>query len=744
MRFEKLENRRLLSIALPSIPGGTFLVTSYGAVADGATNNATAIQAAITAATKAGGGTVEFPAATKSYESGPLNLASNINFQIDAGAELQAIPYSSYPNAGKTSVTNFITAKNLSNFEITGSGTIDGNGSAWWTAYNANNAIARPRLIQITNCNTILVQNVTLQNPAMFHLYFDNTNTVTINGITINTPATSPNTDGIDPAGQHYLIENCSISDGDDNIAIKPEDVFCGDITISNCFFGVGHGLSVGGETNDGLNGLTVTNCTFYGTTAGIRLKAARGEGGLVQNCTYSNITMTDVEYPININSYYNIGSVPTNPQDPAQTVTALTPIWQNITITGVTSTWDTTGGEYTNSYCGIIWGLPEETINNVTLTNVNLTAKYGLDVDHVRNLAFDVTSHFNAASTNSLISTNTASTPYDATISEFANISGDNQSGRVVTAGSLLDYFSNNTLQAAINPALLTGFAIYPSGDNDTVTLDYSAGNFPLPVSIDAAALSDDSTLALLGASSSDPFTITPLQITHTASTVALANISAFNLSTGTFTLAADLNNASLQVGNNATAEMQTDQHLSNLSFSSNGTLAIGPNTIYLAQTGPAADASIFRLLQASHNANWNGPGITSNSTVGYYDNNSQILIRQAVPGDANLDGTIDSDDLSLIMLGQVENKTDWFFGNFNYDAQVNADDWSLLQKFVALQNAPAQPTAIISTPVPTGRAGPSPARANQNAIAAQFNDKTTPLFNSEAELLNSNSEIL
>ena len=79
----------------------------------------------------------------------------------------------------------------------------------------------------------------------------------------------------------------------------------CEDFYVTNCTFKHGHGLSIGGQTNLGLNGLTATNITFDGTTTGIRMKASRIAGGLVQNCTYSNITMYNVQYPININSYY-------------------------------------------------------------------------------------------------------------------------------------------------------------------------------------------------------------------------------------------------------------------------------------------------------------------------------------------------------------------------------------------------------------------------------------------------------
>ena len=123
------------------------------------------------------------------------------------------------------------------------------------------------------------------------------------------------NTDGIDYSGSHILIKNCNIDDGDDNIVAKPSsNHFCSDILIKDCTIGHGHGISVGGQTDAGLDGLTVKNCTFNGTDNGLRLKAGPalldgstfgGLGGVVKNVSFSDITMTNVKYPIIINSWY-------------------------------------------------------------------------------------------------------------------------------------------------------------------------------------------------------------------------------------------------------------------------------------------------------------------------------------------------------------------------------------------------------------------------------------------------------
>jgi len=83
--IETIENRSLSAVQLPAFPSRMFDVTSYGAAADGTTDNTGAIHRAINTAAAAGGGTVRIPAAAAPYESGPHNLASTINLQALLG-----------------------------------------------------------------------------------------------------------------------------------------------------------------------------------------------------------------------------------------------------------------------------------------------------------------------------------------------------------------------------------------------------------------------------------------------------------------------------------------------------------------------------------------------------------------------------------------------------------------------------------------------------------------------------------
>ena len=425
---------------LPVIPPTTFYVTDYGAVGDGTTDNALAIQNAIADARAAGGGTVEIPAAPQPYESGPLTLYSNINFQIDDGATLQALPFGIYPGS-TTSPPHFITvASGSSNVEISGGGTMDGNGSDWWTAFLQHTITSRPRLVQINRVDTMLIAGVTFTNSPMFHLAFNTSTNVTIDGVTITSPSYAPNTDGIDPAGSHFLIQNCNISVGDDNIAIKAGSTHASDIAINHCSFGTGHGLSIGGQTNAGLTGLDVSNCTFDGTTTGLRLKADATEGGMVENLSYSDITMTNVQYPIVFYSYYNRVGSPgatsgssritparvnqwnANPPDSLRATTL--PGWRNITVRNLTA--------IRASGYSIIWGLPlpDDLIADVTLDNVSISGGAGFEIYDATNVQFTGASSVGPIVTdNSLVIT---SQPQSQTV-----IAGSDVSFGVETAGT-------------------------------------------------------------------------------------------------------------------------------------------------------------------------------------------------------------------------------------------------------------------------------------------------------------------
>lgn len=392
-------------IPLPTIPTTVFNITNYGAVGDGKTLNTVAIQKAIDACAAAGGGTVLVPAGK--FIFGPIILTSSLNLHLDKGAMLLiSDDLKNYPIKSKR-YQDCITAAKAHDIEISGNGVIDGQGEAWWQAFAANQKMThRPYMAKLSGCTRVYVHDVTFQNSPMFHFVPENCTDVTIEHIKIKSPARAANTDGIDPSGWNFLIADCTIDTGDDNIAIKPaSERTPGDknFLVKNCTFLHGHGMSVGGGTANGLENLTVSNCTFNGTDSGIRIKTPRGNGGLLQNAVYENITMHDVKNPIYINDYYPERTAPKDPAtEKAEPVTDRTPITKDIMIRNVTITG--------SPNAGTIQGLPEAPISNLIFSNVNISAKTGMIIYHARGVQF-INSKITVADGKSLIT-------YDAEIS--------------------------------------------------------------------------------------------------------------------------------------------------------------------------------------------------------------------------------------------------------------------------------------------------------------------------------------
>ena len=413
--------------------GDTRGLISYGAKGDSSTDNATSIQKAIAAASSAGGGVVKIPAATKSYLSGPLTLSSKVNLLIEKGAVLQMLPYGTYPMLADSSFSPFIGISSLTDVAISGAGTIDGNGNEWWVGYRAGTITKRPGLILVTKTTRMSITGVHIQNAPNVHLSFHyQTSHVTVQNIHIKSPGTSPNTDGADVEGLHFLFSHDSIEAGDDNIAFQPSHDSTGDITVQDCFFGVGHGLSFGSWMQHGVNGLVAIRDTFVGTTSGIRFKAGRDRGGLTANISYTDFVMTNVQYPLYITSYYP--SVPADPiADAAQAVTATTPWWKGITITNLTSTSSTKG------YRSIlIEALPEAVVDSLTLTHVHFTAPDSFTIIHSHNMLFtDVT--YNGSATNWF------GTKYDVTFrSSSSSVAASSSSNTVVSSSSVVQSSSS------------------------------------------------------------------------------------------------------------------------------------------------------------------------------------------------------------------------------------------------------------------------------------------------------------
>lgn len=362
---------------------------AYGAKGDGTAKDTAAIQKAIDVCESRGGGTVQLSAGT--YLSAPIVLKSNITLQLDKGATLLGSPdHADYPpktEFREPDLQPLVSATDAENIAITGDGTIDGNGQSWWDEarrtrdHGVLGNHPRPKLIILDHCKHVRVEGVTIENSPMWQLVPYYSDDVVIRNVRILAPQHSPNTDAIDPfSSSHVVIDHVYSDVGDDNVAIKSgainspgPDSPSRDITITDCTFKHGHGLSVGSEIAGGAQNITAERIHFDGTDNGIRIKANRDRGSDVSHLVFRDIDMNDVKNAIIISEYYPRVMPPAD--EKPQPVTRLTPRFHDIVLSNIKVTGAGTAGA--------IVGLPESPVKDVVLENVQIQARTGLTVGY-------------------------------------------------------------------------------------------------------------------------------------------------------------------------------------------------------------------------------------------------------------------------------------------------------------------------------------------------------------------------
>lgn len=340
-------------------------ILDYGARADSSFINTGAIQSAIDACARAGGGTVYFPAGK--YISGTLCLKSHITLNLDAGAVLMgSVNIEDYPVkvSGVRSYTDNYTDKSLiygdglEYIGITGQGIINGNGKYFDGPYKV-----RPFLIRLINCKNVLVRDVTMMDSPMWLQHYLACENVNIDGITVNNRHDHVNNDGIDiDACNEVRISNCRIISGDDAIVLKSTlNQPCKNITITNCIISTNsNAIKVGSETTGNFENIVIGNCTFYDThLGGIALQIM--DGGNLNGVSVSDIVMKDVGTAILI----RLGNRarPFNENAPRPGIGSIS----NISFNNIMA-------NNTGSIGCSVTGLPGHSLKNISFKNVKLT----------------------------------------------------------------------------------------------------------------------------------------------------------------------------------------------------------------------------------------------------------------------------------------------------------------------------------------------------------------------------------
>lgn len=395
------------AVELPQLPAitseNTFNITNYGA-STSAADNTKAIQKALDAVPNTGG-MVVIPAGTWMFGSKDqmtsttevLSIKSKTVLHLCAGATLKLVEYGKAPN----NKTLFIGCKNRKQNDIIIEGEgetsiIDGQGARWWLAKEQSETFNPGAMIRFEQGQRFLLRNFKIQNTPGVNITISNSGKAshaTIHDVTISEPASeagkgkaSHNTDGVSIWGPYVNIYNCNISNGDDNVVCDDDARY---IHVWNCDFGTGHGASIGSFTNN-IKHVWFDNITMNGTTAGIRMKTGINSdgtlrGGGEEDWKFTNFTMTKVKNPLSIDCFYdkNYNSDPAVDKANARAVDSTTPTYNGIYLQNVKTT------DVCEGNAIFFVGRPESHIKNVTLDNVQISAKKGIDIRFVDNLVF-------------------------------------------------------------------------------------------------------------------------------------------------------------------------------------------------------------------------------------------------------------------------------------------------------------------------------------------------------------------
>ncbi|KAJ8612227.1 hypothetical protein CTAYLR_002929 [Chrysophaeum taylorii] len=236
----------------------------------------------------------------------PLTVAPNLTLRID-GELVAHDGIGEWPLDGRGHLA-LVKISNASGLVVEGRGVINGQGLTWWWHFvrpgSSLRTHKRPILVELDNCEDLVVRDIALLDAPRFHVYLGaTTRRAHVSGISILVdwrkqrrllidaakrrnglawaivhawtayfkpwwwsfplPMFPFNTDGIDVAGTDVLIENVVVSNWDDIVAVKPSRLRGGDnvsadlpldqwswctrnVTIRNVTTLYGGGLSVG------------------------------------------------------------------------------------------------------------------------------------------------------------------------------------------------------------------------------------------------------------------------------------------------------------------------------------------------------------------------------------------------------------------------------------------------------------------------------------------------------------------
>lgn len=341
-------------------------ILEFGAIGDGKFMNTQAFADAIQAAKKTGE-SVTVPAGT--FLTGTINL-QGVSLHLEAGSvikgspDLADYPVQDYRHNELGDLRALIVSLYQDNVSITGSGTIDFSGRAFYDLdkYDVPESCVPFTDAQILECThpigarpaqclflhggkNLTVSGIRLIDAPCWTLTFSECENVRVTGVNIDTDLNIPNDDGIHiSACKGVIISDCHISSGDDCIALscitnweKP----CEDIVITGCVLRSCSKAIVVGYMYSVVRNVLITGCIIKESNRGLCLMT-HNECGLIENVRVQNMI---IDTRIRAGNWWGNGEpilMMANREDyhipPEQKPCRITECSiRNVTVTGVT-----------------------------------------------------------------------------------------------------------------------------------------------------------------------------------------------------------------------------------------------------------------------------------------------------------------------------------------------------------------------------------------------------------------------
>lgn len=299
----------MLWVSLAATSQNIYNITDFGAIGDGVTDDATAIQRTIDRCSADGGGRVIVPRA-HTFIAGPIRLKSNVELHLEATATLKASPdeskyHLSAFGANEGEGMMWIYAEHAEHIAITGQGTIHGNGIAFMGAelddsYELKPVTTfdpRPHVLTLIDVRDLVIRDVTISEGAYWTVHLIGCHDAVIDGINLLNNLKIRNGDGIDlDHSSNVRISNCHITSGDDCICLKNRREFeqygsCHDIVVTNCVMtSRSCAIKIGSENMDSIYNVLFDNCIITASNRGLGIQ--NRDEGTVTDVVFSNILL--------------------------------------------------------------------------------------------------------------------------------------------------------------------------------------------------------------------------------------------------------------------------------------------------------------------------------------------------------------------------------------------------------------------------------------------------------------------